>query len=99
MLVQYTQTPIKLNRDEETEKEDWLSERAYVIGGMVCYTFTVTYMVFHSGAGESFNNLLVNLLILSLLHFSFFCIQIFMKILPVAMHCLKGTPTMRRDRS
>jgi len=36
-----------------------LSERAYVIGGMQCYTFTVTYVVFHSGAGESFNNLLV----------------------------------------
>jgi hypothetical protein len=52
-----TWSPIKLNRDEETEKEDWLSERAYVIQGMQYYTITVTYMVFHSGAVESFNTL------------------------------------------
>lgn len=91
-------SPIKLTRDEEIEKEDWLSERAYAVEGMQCYTFTVTYMMSQSGAGESFNNLFI-LLILSLLHFNFFCIQSFMKLLPVAMRCLKGTPTTRRDQS
>jgi hypothetical protein len=50
---------IKLTRDEEIEKVDWLSERAYVVEGIQCYTFTVTYMVSQLGAGESFNSLFV----------------------------------------
>jgi len=52
-------SPIKLTRDEEIEKVHWLSERAYVVKGMQCYTFTVTYMVSQSGAGATFNSLFV----------------------------------------